>query len=226
MKKSIYILLLSLPFFLQDLSAKNYATDNESAPITRREIKEFYRRLIMGLDMTPLLLNPPQIKSVISKRNAITQGYDLDSICKIIDNAPAFTDGEWIDTIVALSFPNGNVIYHQLSDGAWNHIWLPNGNCLFDNSSTPWMFMRPAIIDDPDGYVNIREKPNGHSTIVRKIEENELFYYTPISKEEWYPVYLEEGLPSIGYIHKSRIKTFDKFPEWLKKKVKELRGGC
>lgn len=61
------------------------------------------------------------------------------------------------------------------------------------------------MINDPDGYVNIREKPNAHSKIVRKIKKNELFYFTPISRAEWYPVSLKEISPCIGYIHKSRI---------------------
>lgn len=217
---------LPLQLFSQIRFADNDAKDNLSAPYTRSEIKDFYRCLVQGLTMKTMLIRDDIIKTVISKEDEITQGYDLDDIYRIIDDATAFTDGEWIDTIVALSFPNGNTIYHQLSDGAYNHIWLPNGCCLFDNSSNPWMFMRPAIINDTDGYVNIRERPSAHSKIVRTIKEDELFYFTPISKAEWYPVYIEERLPCIGFIHKSRIKTYGDFPEWLKKIVKELRGGC
>lgn len=223
---TILLFLLTLQLFSQVRSVDIIAKDRLDAPCTKHEIKKFYRCLMRGLDMKPILTWDDRIKAVILKKDELTQGYDLDAIYKIVDEASVFTDGEWIDTIVALSFPNGNTVYHQLSDGSWNRIWLPNGTDVFDISSTPWMFMRPAIINDSDGYVNIREYPDAYSKIVRTIKENELFYFTPISKDEWYPVYVEERLPCIGFIHKSRIKTFDDFPKWLKNRVKELRGGC
>lgn len=81
----------------------------------------------------------------------------------------------------------------------------------------------PAIINDPDGYVNIREKSNVKSKVVRQIKENELFYFTPLFKTEWYPVYLDENEPCIGYIHQSRIKTFEDFPGWLQEEVRKAR---
>lgn len=83
----------------------------------------------------------------------------------------------------------------------------------------------PAIINDPDGYVNIREKSNVKSKVVRQIKENELFYFTPLPNTEWYPVYLDENEPSIGYIHQSRIKTFEDFSKWLQEKVRKKRDG-
>jgi hypothetical protein len=220
------LLLLPLQLFSQVHSADNIAKDSLDAPYTKHEIIEFYRCLVHGIDMKPILTWDDRIKAVISREHELTQGYDLNVIYKIIDEAVAFTDGEWVDTIIALWFPNGNTVYHQLSDGSWNHIWLPNGTDAFDMSSRPWFFMRPAIINDRDGYVNIREAPNAQSKIVRRIKENEIFYFTPLSKAEWYPVYLREALPSLGYIHKSRIKTYDGFPNKLKILVKKMRGGC
>lgn len=204
----------------------NVAKDDVSAPMTKNEIKRFYRKLIQGEEMKSMLIDPPQIKSILDKKQALTQGYDLKTIYHVINNARAFTDGEWLDTIVALSFPNKNVIYFENTEAYIYRIWLPDGSDALNYSSYPYLFMRIAIISDSDGYVNVREKPDAHSKIVRRIKENELFYFTPISKAEWYPVYLKEALPCIGYIHKSRIKTYGDFPDWLKKKVKKMRGGC
>ena len=228
MKKKVFILMcLCLQLFLQGIPAENIVEDDVFASNTKRRIKTFYSMLIQNKKMDLLHFKPYEIKSILSKKQIITQGYDLKTICKIIDEAKAFTDGERWDTIVALSFPNGNTVYHQLGEGVlWSYIWLPDGKEVFDTSSEPYLFMRIAIISDSDGYVNVREKPDAHSKIVRRIKENELFYFTPISKAEWYPVYLDEALPCIGYIHKSRIKTYGDFPDWLKKKVKKMRGGC
>ena len=159
------------------------------------------------------------------KRDQLTQGIDFDNMKKVINQSITCYDGDWIDSLVFLSFPNAETICFQLSDFSpmLNRIWLPNGQKEFGNIS---LLKRPAIINDPDGYVNIREKPDIHSRIIRRIRENELFYFTPTSKSDWYPVYLNEALPCIGYIHKSRIKTYGDFPDWLKKKVRKMRGGC
>ena len=225
MKKVIYI-LLSLQFFVQTVSAEDVAKDDVAAPMTRSVIKKFYKKLVQGEEMKSLSLDSYRAQLLRSKKQLLTQGYDLNMIYKVIDKAKAYTDGEWMDTIVALSFPNGNTVYHQLTDGLWNHVWLPNGHDAFDTSLTPSSYKRIAMINDPDGYVNIREKPNANSKIVRKIREGEMFYFTPISKAEWYPVYLKEAPPCIGYIHKSRIKTFGDFPKKLQDKIKHRLRGC
>ena len=151
-----------------------------------------------GTDLHAVWLSDNEIKLVLLREKELTQGYALNDIFKLIDNAHAFTDGEWMDTIVALSFPNGNTIYHQISDGGgWNHIWLADGYDALAPFSSPWMWTRIALINDSDGFVNIHEKPNVHSKTVRTIKDNEIFYFTPISKSEWYPVSLKEYFPSI-----------------------------
>lgn len=228
MKKVIYVLVFFLlQLFLQPVSAENVAKDDVTAPMTKSVIKKFYKKLFRGENLQSLELGPSEVKNILSMKAAITQGYDWDVVCQVIDKAKAYTDGEWMDTIVALSFPNGNTVYHQLTGGSyWNHLWLPDGNCVFTLSSTPIQYMRIAMINDPDGYVNIREKPNAHSKIVRKIKKNELFYFTPISRAEWYPVSLKEISPCIGYIHKSRIKTFGDFPKKLQDKIRHWLSGC
>ncbi|WP_288277149.1 hypothetical protein [uncultured Prevotella sp.] len=144
----------------------NVAKDDVSAPMTKNEIKRFYRKLIQGEEMKSMLINPPQIKSILDKKQALTQGYDLKTIYHVINNARAFTDGEWLDTIVALSFPNKNVIYFENAEAYIYRIWLPDGSDALNYSSYPYLFMRIAIISDSDGYVNVREKPDAHSKIV------------------------------------------------------------
>ena len=81
----------------------------------------------------------------------------------------------------------------------------------------------PAIINDPDGYVNVRKEPNKNSEIVAKISTNEIFFFTLMPETDWYPVYFQKSTLSVGYIHKSRIKTVEGFPEGLIEKVRRLR---
>jgi Bacterial SH3 domain len=62
-----------------------------------------------------------------------------------------------------------------------------------------------AIIDDKDGFTNVREEPNVKSKIVGKIKEGELFYNRFIEhNSDWIEVETEENLS--GYVHVSRIK--------------------
>ncbi|MEL7222725.1 MAG: hypothetical protein AAGJ93_15495, partial [Bacteroidota bacterium] len=56
-----------------------------------------------------------------------------------------------------------------------------------------------AVIDDVDGYVNVREAPGIHSNIVGKIFEEEVFW---VSMEE-----TEKGWFYVNFMQKSTTKT-------------------
>ncbi|MDY0202239.1 MAG: SH3 domain-containing protein [Tenuifilaceae bacterium] len=62
-----------------------------------------------------------------------------------------------------------------------------------------------GIINDPDGFSNVRELPDGKSKIIDQIVDGEIFYYTE-NNENWYPVRTYKGVN--GFVHKSRIKEF------------------
>lgn len=76
-----------------------------------------------------------------------------------------------------------------------------------------------AIINDKDGYTNVRKKPNSKSEIVYKLLENEMFQYeTENEKSDWIKVYIRKNKFDIneefkfsksieGYIHKTRLLT-------------------
>ncbi len=61
-----------------------------------------------------------------------------------------------------------------------------------------------GLINDPDGYTNVRLKPDSESLVVGTISKNEYFFYT-ISNSNWYSVKTLKGLK--GYVHKSRINN-------------------
>ena len=87
-------------------------------------------------------------------------------------------------------------------------------------------FSRIGIIDDLDGFTNIRKKPDKNSEIVSKINSDEILYYTPNSKSNWWVVRNLDGYSIIGYIDKSKIKSFGSLnknkKELLKKKYKTI----
>jgi hypothetical protein len=74
-----------------------------------------------------------------------------------------------------------------------------------------------GIINDPDGYTNIRDEKGSGYNIVGKVKESEQFKFFQNSESNWWavetiPYY---GTPVKGYIHKSRIQPY--YPEEVSK---------
>lgn len=65
-----------------------------------------------------------------------------------------------------------------------------------------------GLINDPDGYTNIREGKSSSTKIIGRIlEEQEFLYYSDDSSNWWkVEIELENKSTIIGYIHNSRIK--------------------
>ena len=62
-----------------------------------------------------------------------------------------------------------------------------------------------AVIDDPDGYTNIRSGPGKNHKLCTKVNENKRFIV--LSKRgEWRKVFVMQGNGKKGFIHESRIK--------------------
>lgn len=77
-----------------------------------------------------------------------------------------------------------------------------------------------AIINDKDGYTNVRSKPNTKSKVIYQIKTNQVFWYEEDytnSDSEWVRVYIPKNNFSVncsysnleGFVHKSRIMPFD-----------------
>jgi uncharacterized protein YgiM (DUF1202 family) len=63
-----------------------------------------------------------------------------------------------------------------------------------------------AVINDPDGYTNVRRLPNTNSTVLYTIKEGEIFTveeYTETSS--WLKIFDYSGQFE-GWIHRSRVK--------------------
>ena len=58
----------------------------------------------------------------------------------------------------------------------------------------------PAVINDPDGFSYVRERPSTKSKVKTKIRRNQIFLYTPIWGSDWCRAYSDDGSLFIGYI--------------------------
>lgn len=170
------------------------------------------------IDNSKLNCESLTMKELLKNSDKYCQGYDKESVFKFINNAKIYNEGFLLDSIMELKFPNGNTIFYQINIDppiSINLIWLPGED-----------FLRPAIINDSDGYVNIRKEANANSKIVHKITTDKIFFFAQRSKSNWYPVYKTESSPCIGYIHKSKIRYYKDFSSKLQKKVTHMRSGC
>ena len=66
-----------------------------------------------------------------------------------------------------------------------------------------------AVIEDPDGFVNLRSKPDANSEVVLKIQKDEFFVCEP-SESEWWRV--KDFFDNKGYMHRSRIRLVKDLP--------------
>jgi hypothetical protein len=66
-----------------------------------------------------------------------------------------------------------------------------------------------AVIQDKDGFTNVRFDPTVKSKIVGTLKNNDVFFaMQEAGKEDWYEV----GSPNVkGFVHKSRMKLFSSF---------------
>ena len=70
----------------------------------------------------------------------------------------------------------------------------------------PAGFTSRAVIDDPDGYTNMRSQKNAKSQVVARVVQGEEFF-TYMQNGNWWQVRTTQG--KVGYIHISRIRLLD-----------------
>ena len=68
-----------------------------------------------------------------------------------------------------------------------------------------------AMVNDKDGFANVRYRPNLKSKIVGRLKDKEVFFaMSEVGENDW----IEIGKPNLqGFIHKSRVILFSSFPE-------------
>ncbi len=63
-----------------------------------------------------------------------------------------------------------------------------------------------AVINDPDGFTNVRSGPGAAFGVVTRIVEGEPFT-TRVSPGDWWPVTTRQGVA--GYVHRSRVRLVE-----------------
>ena len=81
-----------------------------------------------------------------------------------------------------------------------------------------WYLQNPATVRDKDGYVNVREERSVSSKVVGTIKEGDVIFYTPSAKSDWWMVW-HNYEDYIGYVHKSRILTYENCPPEVQRKI-------
>lgn len=72
------------------------------------------------------------------------------------------------------------------------------------------MGQKTGIINDPDGYTNIRRGQGVDHEVVGRIEEADQFKYYPNKRSDWWKIETMPyfGEPVIGFVYKSRIQPY------------------
>ena len=71
-------------------------------------------------------------------------------------------------------------------------------------------YPRSAVIEDADGFVNVRAAPGARSGIVATIRSGERFAVTP-EGSAWWRVRAPDG--TTGFVHASRIRLLPEGPQ-------------
>ncbi|MCR9154362.1 MAG: hypothetical protein NXI09_09650 [Bacteroidetes bacterium] len=95
--------------------------------------------------------------------------------------------------------------------------------------TSPTILAQLAIIQDPDGWTNLRKAPAGTSDVILKVYEDHVFWYDLEDIEEgqeWISIYLPKNDYSLGqhepdyiagFIHKSRLLPLEGLELYLDK---------
>lgn len=159
----------------------------------------------------------PTCNLYIDQRNTIYL-FDKEHIYKLLNNewievfSP--TDGNyvfavkddeyWVGSFMKVKVYKGGETYEVKDFGTKSYgchepefIDTPFGEIYLEE-------MQSGVIQDEDGYTNVRENPTTSSKIICTIKENENFLYYEISDSNWWYIYKDDEKK--GYMHKSRIK--------------------
>ena len=140
-----------------------------------------------------------------------------------ITKAHVFSYGNPLDSVVELDLGD-KALYFMVTTEPPRSFRYSDINCVYDSKGCNLLYKEdymkfPAVINDPDGFTYVRERPSTKSKVKTKILRNQIFLYTPIWRSDWCRAYSDDGSLFIGYINRKRILPFDKCPVDIKKKM-------
>jgi hypothetical protein len=233
----IILFLLFIPFLACSQPQENDWVKQHQEDY-RNVVKNFYALLFNEKSSNQMLsavywdasLDSGMFKKIKPYLNELTGGLPKDEIFRIIDKAEICDEGLQFAVYFELSLSKNNKIYLELGSdipSTIDKIWLSNGTLLGSsvrNESPVQKLLLVGIINDKDGYTNVREAPSNEAKVIDKITDKEYFYYVPNSKSDWWQVSRKDYIKAIvGYIHKNRILKYSEMPNEIKKHISKDR---
>ena len=80
---------------------------------------------------------------------------------------------------------------------------------FFFCTMTPFAQNKLAVINDPDGFTNVRSGPNKDFSIIDTLHKDDFFYFNFEGNSEWVKVTAYTGRQIDGFIHKSKIQSVE-----------------
>lgn len=119
-----------------------------------------------------------------------------DDLRLVVTRAYAVVDGERMDLLSRQALDIRPFVPYEITIQTVDQAARPAA-CLLSR------FHSQAVIQDKDGYSNVRAQPNGKSEVIEKLFENDVFY-TFEQKGNWWQVCTPAG--HIGYLYYDRIR--------------------
>jgi hypothetical protein len=126
-------------------------------------------------------------------------GYDdyyLAEVIKPVESPVAGPDG-YAMILDRTETVYGYVLKQEVKESSQAEITSQEIKALSGKSKS-------GIINDSDGYVNIRREMNAQSEIRGTIGKNEIFSYRELPESDWWYVQTKDDIH--GFVHRSRIK--------------------
>lgn len=157
---------------------------------------------------------------------SLYQGKSDSIILAAITKARVFSYGNPLDSVIELNLGD-KALYFMVNTEPPRSFNYSDINCVYDSKGRNLMekedYLRfPAVINDPEGFTYVREKPSLKSIKKARILKNQIFLYTPIWNGTWYRVYSIDRNLFIGYMYSKRILPYEKCPSNIKKKMTKL----
>ena len=168
-------------------------------------------------------------KELIKIKDLFLYEDDTTLMDSLISNSVLYDETSPSDIAIDVKLSNNKAIYFYLNKYAdeavyITNIYIENGESFYNHLFTtdenmPDSFLyRLAIINDPDGYTNVRKGTGTKYPIVGKFFIDEVFAFIPNSNNNWWKVKNKSGT-IVGFMHKSKICPIGSLSEGKKESL-------
>ena len=163
-----------------------------------------------GQSSVEQVTGPTVIRSMVGNLR-VRENPDLNAkvinVLKEGETAKYFGEKTAFTTKATLRDINYNEPWYKVLTSSGKQGWVYGGGIQIGVGNKEILFT--AVINDPDGYTNIRKGPNTNSEIIGTVNVNQLFT-VHATDGNWWQISTQDG--TNGYMHKSRI-TAGKYPQ-------------